>query len=313
MKVSVFCTAYNHEKYIRKALEGFVMQKTNFEFEVLIHDDASTDNTASIIREFEQKYPDIIKAVYQQENQFSKGVKINRNILLPKAEGEYIAICEGDDYWTDELKLQKQYDFLSKNPDYAICVHNSVLKYDDKSGYCTHKFEDCDYTTDEIIRFGGNIFATNSIMMKKDVYISTPSVFFAKGFGDYQTFIYASICGKVRYLSDVMSVYNYATVGSWTERVWNNEQKRIEHYNQLINLLENIDEYYKGEYSEPITYKVNETKFHILLLEKNYKKAKKEPYKLYWKKMRKGKVLRILKKFLKFLVPLKNFVRKRSV
>ena len=85
--VSVFCTAYNHGKYIRDCLEGFVKQKTNFKFEVLINDDASTDNTASIIREYEKKYPDIIKPIYQKENQYSKGISIYRQILVPEASG----------------------------------------------------------------------------------------------------------------------------------------------------------------------------------------------------------------------------------
>ena len=103
--VSVYCLAYNHEQYIRDALEGFVRQKTNFRYEVLVHDDASTDNTPAIIREYAQKYPDIIKPIFQTENQYSKGVKILPEIIHPKSSGRYIAFCEGDDYWCDENKL----------------------------------------------------------------------------------------------------------------------------------------------------------------------------------------------------------------
>ena len=105
--VSVICLCYNHENYVKDALEGFVKQKTTFPFEVLIHDDASTDKSAEIIREYEAKYPDIIKPTYQTENQYSQGVKILRTYLLPKVRGKYIAFCEGDDFWTDENKLQK--------------------------------------------------------------------------------------------------------------------------------------------------------------------------------------------------------------
>ena len=125
--VSVLCTAYNHEKYIRSALDGFVNQKTNFRYEVLINDDASTDHTAAIIAEYEAKYPDIIKPVYQTENQYSKGVHIFQTILFPIAKGKYIAVCEGDDYWCDENKLQKQVDFLESHEGYAACVHNTRL------------------------------------------------------------------------------------------------------------------------------------------------------------------------------------------
>ena len=101
--VSIVCNAYNQELYIREALESFVAQKTNFKFEILVHDDASTDTTADIIREYESKYPDIIKPIYQTENQYSKNVSITA-LQHQRANGKYIAFCEGDDYWIDEYK-----------------------------------------------------------------------------------------------------------------------------------------------------------------------------------------------------------------
>ena len=105
VKVTVFCLAYNHEKYIKKALDGFVMQKTNFKFEVLVHDDASADNTPNIIAEYAEKYPDIIIPILQKENQFSKHIPIAKTYFYPIMRGKYIAICEGDDFWTDEYKF----------------------------------------------------------------------------------------------------------------------------------------------------------------------------------------------------------------
>ena len=125
IKVSVICITYNHEKYIRDALEGFVNQKTNFDYEVIIHDDASTDRTATIIREYQKKYPDIIKPILQNENQYSKGIPIIHTYIEPVIRGEYLAFCEGDDYWCDEMKLQRQIDFLDKHHDYVACVHNT--------------------------------------------------------------------------------------------------------------------------------------------------------------------------------------------
>ena len=109
--VSVICLTYNQEKYIEKALNGFVKQKTNFKFEVLVHDDASTDKTTEIIKQYEKKYPDIVKPIYQKTNQFSIGNNPTK-ICFKKSKGKYIALCEGDDYWCDENKLQKQYDFM---------------------------------------------------------------------------------------------------------------------------------------------------------------------------------------------------------
>jgi glycosyltransferase involved in cell wall biosynthesis len=123
--VSICCLSYNHEPYIKECLEGFLKQKTDFDFEILIHDDASTDNTQSIIKEYEVKYPEIIKPICQTENQWSQGINPSRRFNYSRVQGKYIAMCEGDDYWTDPSKLQKQVDFLEKNEDYAVVYHNS--------------------------------------------------------------------------------------------------------------------------------------------------------------------------------------------
>ena len=125
--VSVFCETYNHELYIRQCLDGMLMQKTDFAFEVLIHDDASTDHTQSIIKEYAEKYPHVIKPILQQENQYSKGVKIWEVFQMPRARGKYIALCEGDDYWTDPHKLQKQVDVLEKDETLMAVVTNSKV------------------------------------------------------------------------------------------------------------------------------------------------------------------------------------------
>ncbi|OWU91982.1 MULTISPECIES: glycosyltransferase [unclassified Flavobacterium] len=126
--VSILCDTFNHEKFITETLEGFLNQKTTFPFEIIVHDDASTDNTASIVTEFAQKYPLIIKTVLQKENQYSQKINFWSDITFPMAQGKYIALCEGDDYWIDELKLQKQVDFLESNPDYAITWTDFLTK-----------------------------------------------------------------------------------------------------------------------------------------------------------------------------------------
>lgn len=130
--VSIACITYNHEKYIEDAIKGFLIQETDFPFEVLIHDDASTDRTADIIREYEAKYPRLIKPLYQIENQYSKGVRPNPCFNFPRAQGKYIALCEGDDYWTDPKKLQIQYDFLENHAEYVCCYHNAFVFYGTK-------------------------------------------------------------------------------------------------------------------------------------------------------------------------------------
>lgn len=125
--VSITCNTYMHENFIRDAIESFLMQKTTFKVEILVHDDASTDNTADIVREYESKYPHLFRNVYQIENQYKKIPKTKKFIPRYKERGKYIARCEGDDYWTDPYKLQKQVDFLEHNPDYVLCFHDAIV------------------------------------------------------------------------------------------------------------------------------------------------------------------------------------------
>ena len=131
LMVSIRCIAYNQEKYIRDCLEGFVMQQTNFKFEAIVHNDASTDGTAAIIKEYAEKYPDIIKPILETENQYSKHDGSLQRIMAEVCKGRYVAFCEGDDYWTDPLKLQKQVDFLESHPDYSLCFHNAIMHWED--------------------------------------------------------------------------------------------------------------------------------------------------------------------------------------
>ena len=129
--VSICSITYNHAHYIRQCLDGFLMQKTNFSFEVLIHDDASTDGTEEIIKEYEAKYPEIVKPLYEKENQWVKGIRGSKVFNYPRARGKYIALCEGDDYWTDPYKLQKQVDFLEANPEYGM-ISSDINLIDEK-------------------------------------------------------------------------------------------------------------------------------------------------------------------------------------
>ena len=128
--VSICCLSYNHSKFIRKCLDSLLMQKTNFDYEILIHDDASNDGSDEIIKEYVQKYPNIIKPLFESENMHSKEVAISKTFNFPRVQGKYVAMCEGDDYWTDEYKLQKQVDFMEKNSEYLISFHKvqKILK-----------------------------------------------------------------------------------------------------------------------------------------------------------------------------------------
>ena len=119
-KVSVCVLVYNHESFLEKCLNSVISQKCNFDYEIIACDDASTDNSAKILHSFEKRYTGLLDVVYNAENLYSKGIKMNPEINFPRCNGEYIAICEGDDFWTDPFKLQKQIDFLDQNPGYVL-------------------------------------------------------------------------------------------------------------------------------------------------------------------------------------------------
>ena len=145
--VAIHCLVYNHEPYLRDCLEGFVMQQTNFPFVAIVHDDASTDGSAAIIREYEEKYPNIIKPIYEKENQWRKGTLTKvMNTAIEAIGAKYVAMCEGDDYWTDPLKLQKQVDFMEANPEYSITSHRyTIYNHEERvftQDYLADLFED---------------------------------------------------------------------------------------------------------------------------------------------------------------------------
>lgn len=128
--VSICSITYNHAPYIRECLDGLLRQRTSFSFEIIINDDCSTDGTTEIIKEYERKYPDIIHPIFHKDNQYQKGERgIFQRFVFPKAQGQYIALCEGDDYWTDSLKLQKQVDFLEQNPEYGMIYSKAKFFY----------------------------------------------------------------------------------------------------------------------------------------------------------------------------------------
>lgn len=241
MLVSVYCLTYNHEPYIRDTLEGFVNQKTNFKFEVLVHDDASTDGTAAIVKEYAEKYPEIIRPILQKENLYSQGINILNTQIRPNVRGKYIAICEGDDYWTDSNKLQRQVDFLENNQEYSACVHNTVL-YDMLKEQKRVMFsdKDRDITLKDVIYAGSQSYHTSSVLYRVEYFYNRPAYFHViKGVGDYPLSIHLASNGKIKYFSDVMSLYRYNVKGSWTARNGNGKEGFIRmHKNAIILLTE---------------------------------------------------------------------------
>ncbi|WP_415576232.1 glycosyltransferase, partial [Kaistella daneshvariae] len=215
MTVSICCITYNHEDYIRKSLESFMMQKCAFSFEVLIHDDASADGTQEIIKEFQEKYPDIIKPIFQTENQYSKKIgSVNAKFNFPRAKGKYIALCEGDDYWTDPLKLQKQVDFLENNPDCSMVFTNAHVSIEDDGKKMNEarglfQFSESKFFKDfEILE--NWVVPTASVLFRKKYLDENLKRINNLGnflYGDIVLFLYLSTKGKLYGMNDPMVVY----------------------------------------------------------------------------------------------------------
>lgn len=226
-KVSILCITYNHKNYIKEAVDSFLMQKTDFEFEILIHDDASTDNTQNIIKKYERKYPNIIKVIYQKENQYSKGIKPLWEFLYPKALGKYIAFCEGDDCWIDTLKLQKQVDLLETNTDFKFVFHKSKqISYEPLENKFIGEYSS--KTTkipfENILLRTKGMIPTSSCIISKNAFDMTYKFMSENKYltqGDiYMQYISAFNKGAL-YIDEIMSVYRYRTNESWTKKYYN--------------------------------------------------------------------------------------------
>lgn len=294
IKVSIICNTYNHELYIRDTLESFLNQRVDFKFEILLHDDASTDKTADIIREYEKKYHDVIKPIYQIENQYSKGNNITELFQYPRVTGEYVAFCEGDDYWTDELKLQKQFDTLERHPEADICAHAAYIVQSDTKKVLkklSPTSKNKVFSVEDVILGGGSFVATNSLFFRKSLTFNIPD-FRKMLWLDYTLQVQGALRGGMIYIPDVMSCYRYFSIGSWSEKIAadkNYLSEFVEDYNKMLFQL-NVDT--RSKYSKAIMTRYYFDRFYVYGLKiynrddllKEYKAVKKElPVKYRYK------------------------------
>ncbi|MBU1668277.1 glycosyltransferase [bacterium] len=237
--VSICCISFNHEAFLEKALDSFLIQETNFPFEILVHDDASTDRSADIIREYEAKYPNLIKPIYQTENQYSQNIEPMSAYNYSRAKGKYIAVCEGDDYWTGTDKLQLQADFLEANDDYSICYHNSTVVDENDTLISTMKHPcPTDYSKDEML-LGEMFILTNTILFKT----FTPDELedfrnqFREAFnGDMALMHHLGFLGKCKYMENIdYAAYRVHSGGIWSAI---NEVKKIIHLSKSKRLMQ---------------------------------------------------------------------------
>lgn len=241
--VSISCITFNQVNYIRDALNSFLEQKVNFCFEILVHDDASTDGTKEIVQEYATKYPDIIKPLFEAENQWVKGRRGSVIFNFPRAKGKYIALCEGDDYWTDPLKLQKQVDFLENNDEYVLCFHKTRVIYEgnpDREMWVPSIALSSDYPMQNIL--SSNLIQTSSVIFRNCIK-EFPVGFFALPMGDWPLYILLSNLGKFYFMEDVMSVYRNHSNGVWNSK--RNSERAYARDKLYLFALDHLSEEYK--------------------------------------------------------------------
>lgn len=254
--VSVIMITYNHADYISRAIEGVLMQKTNFKVELIISNDASPDNSHEVIEKAIANLPENISVSYYNH---AENVGMMRNFLfaLDHANSPYLAHCDGDDYWTDENKLQKQFDFLEANPDYQICHHNVLEKRGLKYRKRNHKLTSD--KTDDLERLAeGNFIHSSSIMLRNTVR-EFPEYFSRAENGDYFLLLLAARNGKIKYLNEVMGVYRIHNTSSWSS------MKKREQRETHINFLQNVKQNFSPEIIAIIDGQIERVE------EKNYK------------------------------------------
>ena len=237
--VGIRCLVYNQEKTIRQTLEGFIKQQTDFPFIAVVHDDASTDETASIIKEYAEKYPNIIKPIFEKKNVYQNCPRGTLEKIMNEAlkDCKYIAICEGDDYWISPNKISQQVKYLESHSEYAMCCSDAVIITNTGEENWSISSIDRDLTPDEIIKGGGLYIPTASIIYRKNVKDNYPAYCQNCHVGDYPLQIMCSLKGKVRYFSEKMVAYRFAMGNSWTA----NNRKKSDLEKQLISWMSELD------------------------------------------------------------------------
>lgn len=288
--VSISCITFNHEAYIARALDSFLMQKTNFKYEILVYDDASTDRTQEIIREYEQKYPDIIKPYYQTENQYSQGkYNVEGFFNYPRAKGKYIAMCDGDDYWTDEKKLQLQVDYMEKHPECAMCLHAARIETQERAiqslkirPYKKNRL----ISAEEVIDKPSN-YPTASLLFRTEYTKDLQDYYYISPVGDIPIQIHMAAKGTVYYMDRKMSVYQQGVSVSWSAlmKQGNYKQNLIDHHNAMKVMYRGFSKETHGKYDKAIQRACRRMDFLTLINVKEYKEALAPGYRSFYREL----------------------------
>lgn len=270
--VSVSLVAYNQGAYIREAIESCLMQRVDFNYEIIIHDDASSDNTPEIIQAYANEYPGIIIPILQTENQFSKGIEINAKIIIPQARGEYIAFLEADDYWIDPHKLQTQVDLMEADSDTAMCftATKRIFPSDSKEPKINrYRNHDAICSIKDVIRLGGSLVDMGSAVVRRSVFEHVPDWYYFLQTWDQNIPLLSLIYGKIQYLDSVTAVYRYFLAGSWTRKNVMDHQQRKINRKKSIKVVDGFDRDTNYKYHKYVRRKNDPLIVEVLLLSNN--------------------------------------------
>lgn len=248
--VSIVCVTYNHANYIRRSIDGMLAQRTTFPVEILIHDDASTDGTADIIRQYCKEHPDTIRAVLQTENKYSKGERVSAKYLFPLCTGKYMAFCEGDDYWTDPTKLQQQVDLLEQHPEYSASFHRTTVSHEDGSASFDRPAVtgSREFSVDEFL-LNKSMFYTQTMVCRTAIIREPPEWYHRSMVGDYPLFFLLAANGRLHLMDAVMSVYRRhgeSLVSTMKKNDQRRDERAVRFTFNRFELLDAFDRYLNG-------------------------------------------------------------------
>lgn len=289
--ITVIIMTYNQKDYIAKAIDSILSQDIDVDFDILVHDDCSDDGTYQIILDKQKEYPNKIRIIRQESRKFlidGFNMMIYKYVV-PHIESKYVAYCDGDDYWCDNSKLFKQYDFMEKHPEYSMCFHSAYqLK------------RDGDMSSKWFIKDEGDIDMSNLINDKPGIEIATSSIFLKsevfKDFSEWRKaypvedvpmYITAALYGKIHRLKDIMCVYRQFASGSWSSQNIENVQRKIDHLEKSKAAIIFFDEQTDKQYHDLAIKQIESCDFRIALIKKEFKTLFSKKYKRFIKRINK--------------------------
>ena len=289
--ITVIVMTYNQKQYISKALDSILVQKGDIDFDIIIHDDCSSDGTLELIREYQKNNPNKITIIEEKERRFiEEGFNMMiYNHVVPFIDSKYVAYCDGDDYWCDDYKLQKQLAFMEAHPDYSMCFHCSYqLKNDVDLSSKWFVDDEGDIDMSFIISdVPGIKIATSSLFVRSDVFKDFPNWRKLYPVEDIPLYMNAAMNGKIHRLSDLMCVYRQFAVGSWSSQNKDNIQRTIDHLEKMKAAINCFNEQTGGVYQQLVSKQVLSFEFRIALLKKDYKTIFLKKYKHLYKRLSK--------------------------